>query len=173
MLGFKTLQKHTHCMQAAHVHACNTLVHPNTLKTNADDHKQSTPPPHTRIWAPSGPTHLPLPSGNKSQFTKTQNLQKKHGNIPKLTSGPFHGQSTCPGPLHLTQEHTHAHTHTTHIHCMLKLLTEIQNKDGAHLNTSAHVRFQNPTKTHTLHASSTRACLQHSSAPKHTQNKRR
>ena len=56
---------------------------------------------------------------------------------------------------------------------MLKLLPEIQNKDGAHLNTSAHVRFQNPTKTHTLHASSTRACLQHSTALKHTQNKRR
>ena len=112
---FQTLQKHTHCMQAAHVHACNTLVHPNTLKTNADDHKQSTPPPHTRIWAPSGPTQLPLPAGNKSQFTKTQNLQKKTWKHTKTDFGPFPWAVNMPWTTALDLGiHACSYTHYPH-----------------------------------------------------------
>ena len=122
--------------------------------------------------APSGPTHLPLPSGNKSPFTKTQNLQK-HENIPKLTSGPFHGQSTCPGPLSLREAHSHANTHTTHIPGTLKLLTQIQFGDGAHLRRSAHAGVRNPNKTYRLRASSTRVCPQHPNVLKHTKNPHR
>ena len=131
---------------------------------------QATQPKN--FWAPSGPTHLPLPSGSKSQFTKTQNLQK-HENIPKLTSGPFHGQSTCPGSLYLRQAHSHANTHTTHIPGTLKLLTQIQFGDGAHLRLSAHAGVRNPNKTYRLRASSTHVCLQHSNVLKHTKNTHR